>query len=787
VPVPTGLPAAQLTLVASPPAGTPADAGLQVVVLDLVTGLPYNSTAHPMQRLDDGRWSVTLTPPSGSVLAYRFARQNPSPAEEWTLDGAPVRYRLAHVTGPTQLEETIAAWAEGATSSSSGRIEGTIVDATTGLPIDEALVGAGGVLTFSDGTGWFRLNGLPPGSHTLTALMPDGSYLVSQQGAVVAAESATPAELRLTPANRVQVTFELTVPSDTTPGIPVRMAGNLRQLGAAFGELAGGLTTTSSRMPTLIMVDPTHYLMILEFFAGTDLHYKYTLGDGLWNAERDAQGFFHTRQVIIPQTGLLVQDTVATWHSGAQGPVTFHITVPENTPPVDTISLQLNPFVWMDPLPMWRQGNSEWTFVLFSPLDFAGSIAYRACRNFQCGVADDSATAGPDAAGVAFTPSDSAQDIQGAVAAWQDWDTDPPTASIVAPEITPVAGFEAGLQWLPKFHPSWLPLIPRAMADVVDMSANSLTLSPAWVVQPDTTAPVWSFDPVRSPFGSDLADIASQARQAGLEVALRPSLVAKSGDLAEWWMTSERSAFWWDRWFEAYRSLALTYAARASAIGASRLVLGGTELTPALPGGRLPDGTPSGVPSDSELRWRELISEVRSRFSGTIAFEIELGDQSAPVPAFVDIVDEVRAAWRVPLGTADDRSFAALEDSAEEGLDRLTLGSPLLAGRPLILVVEVPSVDGGSLICVPAASGPCHPPSDFDLDADVDPAIPLDLLEQAEAINALLLHAYLRPEIHGLIVARYNPAVWLRDKSASIGGKPARDVVWYWFPRLLGR
>jgi hypothetical protein len=26
----------------------------------------------------------------------------------------------------------------------------------------------------------------------------------------------------------------------------------------------------------------------------------------------------------------------------------------------------------------------------------------------------------------------------------------------------------------------------------------------------------------------------------------------------------------------------------------------------------------------------------------------------------------------------------------------------------------------------------------------------------------------------------------LQDKSASIYGKPVADLIWYWFPRLLG-
>jgi hypothetical protein len=785
-PSPTALQAAQLVLVAAAPARTPADAGIQLVVLDLVTGLPYNSTSYDMEPRGDGQFEATLTPPAGSLLVYRFTRQSPSVSEEFDLEAQPVRYRLAYVAGPTHLEETMSAWSDSPAPGASGRIEGRLIDRDTKLPLPEFIVSAGGAHTFSDGEGIFHLDGLAPGTHTLIAVAPDGSYRPVQQGAVVAARSETPAELEMSAAPATQVTFEVTVPSDTVAGIPVRVAGNVRQLGATFGELAGGLTTTASRMPTLVMVDPTHYLMILDLHAGTDLRYKYTLGDGLWNAERNGDGSFHTRQVIVPENGLLIQDTVATWHGGGQGPVTFQVTAPGNTPEMDTLAVQFKPLEWMEPLPMWRQGNSDWTFVLFSPLDFSGSLSYRACLNYQCGLADDAEHAGPGAGGRAFTPSDSPQEVASTVSAWHLWEGDPPVVSIIAPEILQVPGYEAGVQWLPEYRPNWLPLAPRAVADAVDMAANSLTLSPAWVIEPNVESPRWGFDPIRSPFAEDLALIAAEAQRQGLQVSLRPSLVAHAGSVADWWIGANRTSLWWDDWFEAYRSLALTYAGHASQIGTSRLVLGGAEFSPALPGGRLADGSLSGSPSDSELRWRELLAEVRSRFDGRLVLELEMGNQTAPVPSFVELVDEVRVVWRFPLGSSEGQDFPAFESSAGSAIDQIVLGTPVLAGKRLILVVEIASVEGGALGCVPVPEGGCRPAADFDLGAEVDADLPVDLVEQAEAINALLLQSYQHPEIGGLIVSRYNPAVWLRDKSASIGGKPARDVLWYWYPRLIG-
>jgi hypothetical protein len=47
------------------------------------------------------------------------------------------------------------------------------------------------------------------------------------------------------------------------------------------------------------------------------------------------------------------------------------------------------------------------------------------------------------------------------------------------------------------------------------------------------------------------------------------------------------------------------------------------------------------------------------------------------------------------------------------------------------------------------------------------------------AINA-------RPWVNGLVSRGYYMPVVLQDKSASVHGKPAADLLWYWFPRLLG-
>ncbi len=96
------------------------------------------------------------------------------------------------------------------------------------------------------------------------------------------------------------------------------------------------------------------------------------------------------------------------------------------------------------------------------------------------------------------------------------------------------------------------------------------------------------------------------------------------------------------------------------------------------------------------------------------------------------------------------------------------------------------SIDGGAMACPTGTGEECVPFSAFDLGAEVDPEHALDLIEQSEAVNAMLLEVVQRPEISGFYSQRFNPVLGLRDKSISVRGKPARDVLWYWYPRITG-
>jgi hypothetical protein len=785
-PTPTPLPAAQVTLWAVAPPSTPTDASLQVEFFDEIAGFSTPASVVPMQGDGAGTWSVGVTPPSGSVLYYRFARTAPGQSVEADARGQAIVTRLAVVDGATQIYDVIATWADAPETPPTGRVVGTLTDAATGAPLPDLLVSVGGHSTFTDGQGAFRIDDLAPGLHNLVVLSPSGAYLPMQQGAIIAGESETPAVLALTAAQPIVVTFQATVPSDTPSGVPLRVAGNVLGLGNTFAGLAGGPSGSVGQMPQLVMVDPTHYLSVVQLYAGTDLRYRYTLGDGTWNAERDASGGSLTRQVVLPQADLTLDDVVSTWHGSTGEAVSFHITSAPGLPPADQVSLQLKPSTWYEAVPMWPAGPAEWTYSLFSPLQSGASLGYRYCRNQLCGIADDIETPGSDPTGRQATPSGQLQNLSDTVNGWSWWQADLGGAVVAAPEITP-RDYEVGYEVAPVYTPTWLSSAAPSLNTIANSGANAVLFTPAWVLQENDPFPQVLFDTQHAPLGDELVRQIDQASGLGLQAGLHPALIVPQGSLDDWWEEAPRDGAWWTVWFERYRSFLLTYAALAERAGASKLVIGGPEVAPALPGGVLADGSPSGAPVDAETRWRSLLEEVRTIYHGPLAFEIDFGRTLQPAPSFLDAVDEVHVYWHVPLGEGLEVAPADMQAAAYSAVDGSLLADPDLEGKPIILSVEYLSVDGGATACAAMADGSCRPPQAFDAGADPEPDLALDLAEQSDALNAVILAAYARDEIQGFYARRYYPPVSLHDKSASVNGKPSGQMLGYWYSEITGR
>lgn len=782
-------PVALVTIQVQVPPDTPVQDKIVIRLLDEVTGLALNARQNELRLVSDRLYEISLPFQVGAEIKYRFARQSAGLMEEFTTANRPVRYRLYHVDGPATVQDVVSAWSDSNPNLPTGSISGFSRDVSTGLPIPELLVFAGGVQTQTDSDGSFLLEDIPEGVHNLVVYAMDGSYRTFQQGAKVAAGSTTPAQIVMQPAHLTNITFRLSVPKETLPGVPIRLAGNLLQLGNTFADLNGGISTLAVRMPVLTLQPDGSYQLDIQLPAGTFLEYKYTLGDGLWNAEHTLDGAFRLRSLVVPDQASVIEDNVLSWSSGSTaGPILFDLMVPEATPQYDYVSIQFNPGTWTESIPMWGLGKNHWAYLLNSPLNMQSNISYRYCRNDQCGVADDQATAGANAQGRTLTLSGEYQKVNDQILSWAWFNTQEGSGISKLPTISPRdAEFMAGVAAQPSYHPSWTPRWPVALKEVQSLGASWIFFSPTWSItrqNPPLIAPVIGKDPL----WSDTASAVDRAHNLALKVALQPE-ISLEDNIQNWWIAAPRDSTWWASWFEQYQDFLLHHADLAEKVGSESLILGGEWVTPALPDGKLADGSPSGVSPDAETRWNELIKEVRNHYHGKLIWATPATTAGIILPPFIGLFDQVEVVWSLPLSTDPQATSDQLSEAAFKYMKEYILPMKNKTGKPVFIMIKYPSAQGALSGCIPLPEN--SPVKCFDPDQLSQPnpdiaTVTLSLSEQERAYDAVLRALNEADWISGFVSQGYYPPAELQDKSSSIHGKPAADLLAKWFPQLIG-
>ena len=357
---------------------------IQLEILDEISCLNFNPTFYDMSLKGETTYYVRLPLPIDSVVKYRYVLKTSPVTPEKDMQGNDILYRMVSINEPTVVQDTVVNWSSSSISTETGTLTGYIVDATTNIALPSVLVTIAGLQTFTNTDGAFTIKNVPAGEHVLVAYHPTGAYQVFQQKAVIAKDEQTPAVFGMNPAQLVNVSFHVEVPKNTVKGAPLRFIGNLLQLGNTFTDLNASCSILASQAPSMSYQEDGSYLLVLSLPVGTDIRYKYSLGDGFWNAERKNDGSLRVRQLVVPNHDILVNDTVNSWQVDGEGPLTIRVRVPDTTPSNESISLQLNPYIWMNPLPMWSLGNNEWLLTIYNPMDVLVNSTYRYCRNEQC-------------------------------------------------------------------------------------------------------------------------------------------------------------------------------------------------------------------------------------------------------------------------------------------------------------------------------------------------------------------------------------------------------------------
>jgi hypothetical protein len=351
------------------PAGTPAGESVLFTIVDDLTGLGNNPQASVMESSGDNTYAVTLSVPAGTLVKYRYVRQSPAGfVDEMSAGGQTISYRAYLVDGPGHVShDIVAAWTDLASTESTGQVAGVVIASGSGAPVPNLAVNISGLQTVTDEQGRFLVSGLPQGLHDIVISATDGAYLPFQQGALVAAGAETQAAMALNPTNMATVTLIMTPPEGSPSAVPVYMLGDI-------GGLRG--------KPQMAANEDGSLGMILELPTGVSLNYKYTLGDGFWNAEHNLDGSYAVRQLVIPAgtTSLTILDQVPAWTAGSSAPVWFDLTAPGTD---DSVYMQYKLGDWVPAVPMWNLGSGHYAYVLYAPTNFT-SLEYRYCHDAAC-------------------------------------------------------------------------------------------------------------------------------------------------------------------------------------------------------------------------------------------------------------------------------------------------------------------------------------------------------------------------------------------------------------------
>ena len=577
-------------------------------LLDLAEGAKANAESYPLN-LVDGKFVTSLFLPEGATIAYRYRMVQPLGVPELLSDGTLLPFRQLLVRENLKISDIIAEWDENAYQGALVDLNGVVADDKTEEPLPDILVNVSGKTALTDMNGRFYIRGLPEGLHNLVATSNDGSYLTFQQEVNMVETLSTMAIVRMQAAKAVTLTFVVNQPEDS-PQLPVRIAGNLRQFGLTFQDMLNGNGAQAVNMPTLIKNEDGQDVSQIKVYAGSYLRYQYTSGDANINSERDAQGKGYVRAFIVPDEDIVVNDTIASWHSEQNGEISFTVKTPEDTPSDDSLYIQFKQIEWSNPLPMNKTGENFWEFVFYPRIGSEEPIEYRYCRNANCSSSlEESETTRSFTVG---SLTEKADEISG----WTNWEPES-WANNFQDSLTFDNELLRGLELDPQYMSENI----NATLDLIDkMKAagfNTLILTPVWNVDSYKNLPIIDSNPLNTIPSYELNRISGLARENGLKIALYPQLEYPT-EMQNWWENSQKTELWWQQWYAEYERMVMHSVKLATRIQAEQLILGGPAVANSYPGKLETEADNFGTPKSSSETWSKLLKKTDDYYQGEL-------------------------------------------------------------------------------------------------------------------------------------------------------------------------
>lgn len=736
----------------------------------------------PMISVDNKHFSLDVPVKKGQLLQYRYVAMGTSTMEEISIDGKPLPSRFFYITDHSQIQDSVLGFSSSSLKNATnvGIIEGFIHLKGNGHPAKGLIISSAGLSATTNADGKFRLAGIPTGTQNITVFSPDGSVEPLQQQAVIAENIITPVNVSLAAREMVNVTFLVNVPRDTPKSAELKIFGNLSQLGNSYAGLFGGSNITSNLTPILSRQSNNTYFGVIQVPAGTELRYLYSLGDTFWNRELDENNGLFERTVFIGKEDMEFEDKIASWGVDNKNPIHFLFVPPTSTLPTDLIQIQFNVYSWMEPIEMRPMGDGSYEFILFNPLNFSTSVEYRFCRSHMCGLVEKDTNSHIH---TSFKSGDSNLTSVSSGQEWVGWNPiEEPT--IVTTEDTEArhTGFNTVVELADTFRPGWMVYIAHTMDAIVGLNANTVIIPVTQTFRGEN--PVWlNTDPGRDPSARDIQTIVSLARERGLKVYLLASIKHKTSS-AEFWNNAVSNPVAWKEWFDNIQDFYLSVGTLAKSVNADGLILGDEEISSIITESNNTEALRSSYPADAYAKWNDILVQTKNQFGGKTLLGIHYDDFQF---FDVNLLEPVDGIYLLNLGRISDSigSIQSYSDGVAKKLDDV-LGPALMETGKLVWIgLDFPSIESSYTGCV-ELSGRCQIPSVLNFPAPFQPELKTSHDQQTALYNASLPEENRRPWITGVVSRRFNILGNYQDQSASVRGKPAADVVWYWFSTMTG-
>jgi hypothetical protein len=733
-----------------------------------------------MNAVDDLHYQVDVPVKKGAFLQYRYIQVGNTTAIETGSDGKPVISRFYSISNHARIQDKVLGFDSSSKEFPTGWIQGKITIQGSQQTASDILINIAGVSGVSSVDGGFQIKGIPVGTQNLTIFSSNGLFEPIQQQAVIEKNYVTPIDVELIPKSMVNVTFLLSTPATTPSNATIRLFGSTGSLGNSFAGLFGGTNPVQSSAPQLARQSGNQYILVVSLPAETEIKYHYSMGDTFWNRELDQKGNSPLRTFFVPRQDVIIEDQIVTWETPDFKPVTFQFTPPPNTEPNDAIQIQFNAFGWMEPLQMWPSGNGSYEYQLFSPLNFTENIKYRFCRSSICGTID-SETNGENIG--SFQAASEVQVLQTSGTTWKHLSVNSEPTVVSTESTSPKPeGYISSIELTDSYRSSWLPYYPSALDSIKGLNANSVILPYTWTFQSDR--PVWlSPNPASDPSVSNITQISTAAHEKGLKVYLKPT-IQYSTSPEEFWNEFGKTDEDWIVWFESISRFYQQSALLAKQINAQGIILGDEQISQIITESENYGLLSGGYSSNSNEMWNGIFKIVKESSQLPTFLALQYDDIFRNGKVDFNDIDGIYLLnlGNIPLEPVETRVYAEKIGSL---LDETLM--PIFADTNLKLWIglDFPSVSYSHSGCITYPTQ-CNSPGLFNFPAPEQPEIQISLQEQTNLYNAALPEINRRDWISGISSRRFLVTGSYQDQSSSIHGKPASDVIWYWYSQING-